>query len=107
MLLEDDVWTTARIDPTRLPTGSLSMLPSTTFLRLLHVPIEAQRAEASMEKRGDRWIYAVRYPDLGRTLTIELEKGFPYRIAKWSEAMARGVFGRSPSRPLQKRKRPL
>ncbi len=90
LVMEDDVWTLARIDPTRLPTGAVSMLPNSTFLRLLHVPIQPQRAEAKLTRTADGWTYSVRYPDLGRVLTIELEEAFPYRIKRWTETDGRG-----------------
>ena len=91
-LLEDDVWTMIRVDPSRLPTGTVMMLPSTTFLRLRHVPVRLQRAEAKLTRTAAGWTYVVRYPDLDRTLTIEFEKAFPYRIARWTEDYASG-FG--------------
>ncbi|MEL7371527.1 MAG: septum formation inhibitor Maf [Myxococcota bacterium] len=88
-LLEDDVWTTARIDPTRLPTGSVSMLPGSVFMRLLHVTATPQAAVATLRRQahtqGPGWRYEVRYPRLGRTLTIDLEGEFPYRIIGWTE----------------------
>ena len=108
VLLEDDVWTLARIDPTRLPTGNVSMLPSTVFLRLLHVPFAPQRAEASLASNAEGWLYTVRYPDMGRTVSIQLEKAFPYRIAGWKEAVQSGFGpGRKPLTTVATRKSTL
>ena len=105
VLLEDDVWTTARIDPAKLPTGQITMLPSTTYLRLLHVPVGPRPAEARLAPTQDGWQYTVRYPGLKRTLTIDLERAFPYRIVRWAEAIESGFgLGRQPLTTVAKRK---
>ncbi len=100
-LLEDAVWNTIRLDPSRLPVGTVSMLPGSTFLRLLHVPVEPRRATAKLTKSGSQWTYTVRYPDLGRTLSIDFEDAFPYRITGWIEEST-GVFGGKPLRTVAK-----
>lgn len=91
-LLEDDMWNLARINPQRLPVGDVQMLPGTLYVNLLHVPVEAQTAKATLTHKGDHWFYEIRYPSLGRTLRIELEAAFPYRIVGWTEEVASG-FG--------------
>ena len=93
VVLEDDVWTLLRLDPNRAPTGELRMLPGVTFLRLRHAPAQLQRAQASLQRLGaGRLAYEVRYLDLERTLRIELEDRFPFRILAFTERHPSG-FG--------------
>ena len=94
--LEDELWTTLRLDPEALPTGELNLLPGTFYLRLRHVEIAPARAEASLSAADGegRRTYTVSYPDLGRTLEIRFEAEFPYRIQGWQETYRSG-FGPS------------
>lgn len=93
VLLEDEVWSTLRLDPNRAPKGAVKMLPGLTYLRLRHVPAEPQDAQASLQRIGDgRLAWEVRYPKLDRTLRIELEDRFPFRILAFSERYLSG-FG--------------
>lgn len=97
--LEDDVWTKGRLNPGALPTGSVSMLPGSVYMRLLHVPVRPQAAQARLDQKGAKMTYTVRYPNLDRTLSIDFESTFPFRILGWSESHSSG-FG--PSRkPLK------
>jgi len=95
--LEDEVWTRIRIAPETLPTGTIQMLPGLQSLRLLHQPIKAQTATATMRAEEQGNIYTVNYPALKRTLTIRFQKQFPYAITGWEET-APGGF--SPDSPL-------
>ena len=42
VLLEDELWTQLRLDPSAIPTGELRLLPSSMYLRLSHQPMEPQ-----------------------------------------------------------------
>ena len=104
-LLEDDVWTTIRINPQALPVGEVSMLPSSLFLRLLHVPVRSFRAVTSLAVKDGQWTYTVRYTDLPRTLTIQFDDAFPYQITGWTEQTPSGFgAGRRPLKTVAKRK---
>lgn len=89
--LEDDVWTTLRIDPNRLPKGEVKMLPSATYLRLRHVAVKPQSAQAELIRKDDDTLtYEVRYTSLDRTLEIDFEDRFPFRILGWRETQPSG-----------------
>lgn len=87
--LEDEIWTRLRLDPQSLPQGKLDMIPGSLYLRFYHKPVAAYAAEASliMGKKNEAR-YIVRYPELGRVLTIFFEKTFPYAIEGWEEKQA-------------------
>jgi hypothetical protein len=91
--LEDEVWTTIRLNPDDLPTGTLQMVPGTQFLRLSHADTRAYEATASLESTSDSLrTYTVEYPELDRTLAIEFRADFPYEIEGWTETYPSG-FG--------------
>lgn len=49
-LLEDEIWTRIRLNPSALPTGNLSLIPSAIYTRLRHKTGGAQNAEIKIEK---------------------------------------------------------
>lgn len=88
-LLEDELWTRLRLDPTSIPTGAVELLPSSMYIRLLHRPVAARRA---MISKGDTTVDEVSsaylrvfYPEDGRELVIYHEAAFPYAILGWDE----------------------
>lgn len=90
-LTEDGLWHTIRLDPARLPTGEVRLIPGTMFLRLRHRSWEPRRADARLEPAaGGLMAYTLSYPDLGRTLTIRFEKAFPHRVEGWEEVYSSG-----------------
>ena len=93
-LPEDALWTTVRLDPTRLPLGEIELIPALTHLHLAHKPARVEAATATLEERaipelGDAplMVYTVDYHDLDRTLTIVFDAAFPYTIHRWEEAV--------------------
>ncbi len=93
--LEDGLWTLIRLDPSKLPTGTLEMVPGTMFQRLRHADLAAQRVQARLEPAdGDSGSleYTVRYAELERTLSIRFAAAFPYEIESWKETYRSG-FG--------------
>ena len=92
--LEDELWTTLRLDPKSLPVGELELLPGTTYLRLRHVPIAAYEAVAKLAPGEEKGLvtYSLTYPELGRTLEIHFRESFPHEIEGWEETYVSG-FG--------------
>jgi hypothetical protein len=91
--LEDEVWTTLRLDPAALPVGGVRMLPSTLYQRLSHTPYQAQEAVARLEPdsaSADMRVYTVEYPALGRTLAIRFRAEFPHEVEGWEETYPDG-----------------
>lgn len=85
--LENEVWTQLRIDPEKLPLGSIEMLPSLEYIRLAHIDIKAYEANAEFYRDGDLSVYRIVYPELQRTLKIYYHNRFPFKIEKWEETI--------------------
>ncbi|HYE95350.1 MAG TPA: hypothetical protein VD962_04015 [Rubricoccaceae bacterium] len=94
--LEDDLWALLRLNPDALPTGALRLVPGTLFLRLKHVPFEAQDATATLtadSADAALRVYTVTYPALRRTLAIRFRAAFPFEIEGWEETYPDGRGG--------------
>lgn len=85
-ILENEIWTQLRIDPTALPTGTIKMIPSFEFIRLKHIELKSYMASAELKKNS----YTINYPELNRTLTINFNSEFPYHISGWEETYKDG-----------------
>lgn len=89
-LSEDQLWTTLRLDPQQLPTGTVRLLPAAFYLRLKHKPVQPVEALAQKEavtesdySTDPHWLYRVTYPD--RELRIYYTEQLPYDILGWEE----------------------
>lgn len=92
-LAEDQIWTTIRLDPAKLPIGNLRLIPGTIAQRLKHIPWGVATATARLEPvEGDDGLmaYTLTYVDLERTLTIRFKKSFPHEIESWEETYRSG-----------------
>ena len=85
-ILENEVWTQLRVDPTSLPTGAIEMIPSFEFIRLKHIELKAYKALAELTEDT----YKISYPELNRTLTIHFNSSFPYNILSWEDTYKDG-----------------
>ncbi|MFT6936178.1 MAG: hypothetical protein ACJA1N_000473 [Saprospiraceae bacterium] len=91
--LEDDIWSKIRLNPTDLPTGKMEMIPSFFYLRLRHTELKAYEVTATLSKiDAEISQYSINYPTLNRTLNIQFETAFPYKILGWDETYKSG-FG--------------
>lgn len=89
--LEDELWITLRLDPKKLPTGEIDVIPGTIFTRLNHQPTKAFEATATLDLSRDKIAtYTLAYPSLGRALSIGFEKEFPHIIRAWTEVTPKG-----------------
>lgn len=93
--LEDELWTRLRLAPETLPTGHITLLPGTQYIRLWHQPLKPENAKAWITNEGDLRTYTIEYSDIRRKLKIQYEKSFPYEIVAWEETQP-GGFGDSP-----------
>ena len=89
-LLEDDIWSMVRINPKTLPEGTLEVLPSLFYMRLVHKDLKTFRCEASKKVDEQRTTYTMNYPELKRNLDITFENKFPFAILSWSESYPEG-----------------
>lgn len=91
-LLEDEIWTLIRLNPSKLPTGEIKLIPGTMFLRLKHHDFTVENATASLTSLRDTTLslkplnkYRLEYKDVRRVLEITYETEFPYTIVAWEE----------------------
>ena len=94
VLLEDEIWTSLRLQPTELPVGEVKIVPgslASRFGRLKMVSTSAVTRWIEGESE-DTVIYEVTYIDSGRTLAIEISIKSPYFIIGWKETGRAGVL---------------
>ena len=97
-MLEDEIWSRLRIDPSSIPTGKVELIPSMFFTRLRHTPLNAVSAKISFDKATEEFGGEIRslrieYPDLSRQLVIYFNKAFPYEIQGWDETYPGSPYG--------------
>lgn len=88
--LEDALFNQVRIDPKKLPTGKVRVLPSLRYLRLMHKPAAPVEATAELKSDGDASTYTLSMPSLSRTLSIRFASAFPHAIEGWAETRPDG-----------------
>lgn len=86
--LEDEIWTLIRIAPNALPIGEVKMIVSAFYVRFAHCENKVYDAMTSLTKSEEHYTYSIHYPELKRTLDIDFESDFPYRILGWKEVAA-------------------
>ncbi len=99
-LLEDELYNRIRLDPAKLPTGDVQLIPALTSIRLRHKKLGPQTATVTLTSiAAQGWsggvtgrsttdslqAYTVNYTQDARKLTIVFEKAFPHRIMGWEE----------------------
>lgn len=89
---EDGIWAQIRINPSAIPVGKQELIPALDYIRMRHKALRAYPAEVSRKPEVktdlvDHPVAAVevKYPALGRDLTIYYEPKFPYVIQAWEE----------------------
>lgn len=90
--LENEIWNKIRINPSDLPIGELTMIPSLEFVRLTHKELKAYNAITNLTESDSIYTYEISYPDLERTLKINFRSEFPYTIESWTDTYKDG-FG--------------
>ncbi|MBC8154679.1 MAG: hypothetical protein H7Z72_17415 [Bacteroidetes bacterium] len=101
VLLEDELYNRIRLDPDKLPVGTVQLIPSAVSTRLRHKKMEPQSATITRAAiTAQAWFgasasrittadslqtYSLDYTNDARKLTIVYEKAFPYRIMGWEE----------------------
>lgn len=92
VMLEDELWNRIRLDPAKLPTGSIKLIPGTMSARLRHKRLDPLDATAKLDAYEgvlfpgrNLKAYRIEYPTDNRNLMIVFEGVFPYKIVGWSE----------------------
>jgi hypothetical protein len=91
-LFEDELWNRIRLNPDKLPSGDLQLIPGTMAARLRHKTLEPLPAKATLANYEGVLFpgnflksYTIEYPTDDRTLVIIFEKLFPHKIVGWEE----------------------
>lgn len=85
VVMEDELWGLIRINPDKLPKGSMMLLPGSEYLRLAHKPLEPVKATLDVRDENGIAAYVIDMPTLNRKLVIKFEKTFPYKIVGWED----------------------
>jgi len=89
--LEEALFTKIRINKGLLTEGEIELIPSTIYSRFNYKKMDVEKAEISKTTSKKILTYKVAYKNINRTLTIEVEKEFPYKILGWSEDNGTGL----------------
>ena len=90
-LLEDDLWSMIRLKHEDLPKGEIKMIPSFSYLGLMHKKTKAYNCQANIDTDSDgNQQYTLYYPELDRNMIITFESNFPHRIIRWEETYMDG-----------------
>ena len=84
-LLEDEIWNRIRLDHENLPVGGIKLIPGLFYTRLHHVDLKIRDAVAVKSETDSSFVYRIEYPENERSITIQYEKNFPYKILAWNE----------------------
>jgi len=85
-LLEDEIFTRLRINPSSLPTESVELIPGLFFSRTAHVKLKPKKARISFKSEKEASTQCiVEYLHLDRTLKIDFGSEFPHEILSWEE----------------------
>lgn len=89
---EDAIWNMIRIAPDILPVGDFVLIPGTVYARLAHRRLAPREAVGTLNEIAGKSLesnplvrYEIGIPAERRTLRVDFEKKFPYRIQKWEE----------------------
>jgi hypothetical protein len=92
-ILEDELWNRIRLNPDKLPTGEIRLIPGSMTARLRHKQLNPLVANAKVSPYegvlypGKRLkSYTIEYPSDDRTLMIVFESQFPHKIVGWEES---------------------
>ncbi|MBU2018397.1 MAG: septum formation inhibitor Maf [Bacteroidetes bacterium] len=88
--LEDDFWSAIRISPSTIPTGEHLVLPPLHLIRMLHLPIVAQKCEIENQVSAKVSKLKLYYSELNRTLEITYKTKFPHEIEEWMDSYPDG-----------------
>jgi len=90
--LEDGLFTRIRLDKGQLPEGEIMLIPSTLYNRFTHKNLEVSKAKITKAEIDGNIKYTIDYSNIKRTLSIEVENKFPFRIMSWTEDNGGGLL---------------
>ncbi len=90
-LTEDELWTRIRINPSSIPLGKTSILPTLLYNRFKHTPFKVEEATISQSESANIYTLTVQYNTIKRYLKINFNATFPYEILGWEESITDGM----------------
>lgn len=91
-LLEEELMTRIRINKGQLPLGEIDLIFSTIYSRFASKKLQTSKAKISKTVIDTTLKYKIEYLNYKRTVTIDVEKNFPYRILSWIENNGDGLI---------------
>ncbi len=82
---EDELWNQVRLDPSKLPQGTINVLRNCNHLRFKHTEFKAVKAIAKNTTGSEISIYTLHFPDLHIRFDITYDSAFPHTIRSWKE----------------------
>ena len=91
-LLEDELFTRIRINKGELPEGEITLIPSVLQSRFTHQNVKPTKAVIVKTKTENLIKYKIEIPSQNRSITIDIEKEFPFKIMAWTEDNGDGLL---------------
>ena len=91
-LLEDELMPRIRLNKGALPLGEVDIIFSTVYSRFSHQELKASKANISKTTSDSIVNYTVAYLKYDRTVSIAVQKEFPYKILSWTEDDGDGLI---------------
>lgn len=91
-LLEDELMTRIRLQKGTLPVGEIDLIYASTFSRFYHQELKVAKATIHKTATDRIYTYTINYMDFNRTLSINVQKEFPYKILSWTENNGDGLI---------------
>jgi hypothetical protein len=91
-LLEEELMTRIRLQKGELQVGEIDLIFSTLYSRLAHQELKVAKANISKNQPDDIVTYSIAYLNYDRTVTIDVQKEFPYSILSWTEDNGDGLI---------------
>lgn len=101
-LLEDEIWTRIRLDPSSIPTGKMDVIPAALYNRFQHQPCSVQKAEIQLQEKGTESLLSLRYTDIDRSLTVRFNTEFPHEIRGWEELSAGNTISKGTLKAIRR-----
>lgn len=91
-LLEDELMTRIRINKGELPEGEIELIPSVLQSRFTHQDVKPTKALIVKTNTENLIKYNIEIPSQNRSITIDVEKEFPFKIMAWTETNGNGLI---------------
>jgi hypothetical protein len=100
-MLEDEIWTSIRLDPNKIPKGRQMVAPGAFYTRMRHQPHTAQPATITVEEGKQERTVTLKYEQLDRQITLVTEAAAPYRLLRWEERTKGQVMSKGTLKALR------